>query len=337
MRIQLLIAAQDSKYTGHLSSILAENHADAINVSVCSESEHLQEQFMTRKFDIALMEASMIEGVDLQSVNLPLILWSEEENTRDAPEECKKIRKYQRISRMVSEMLEMYAKGAGNEHGTFTKKARITAVWSPMGGVGKTTAALAYSAGKASFGKQVLYLDLEPFSSVQTYFEETGKSISAVFEMLETGEGNINMLIRGIRQQDSASEIAYFCRPENFDDMNILTPENIAELISACSEVTDELVIDLSSVCDERTRMVFEQADKILLVIDSSSAAQVKLSQFTSQHDIFQQYKDKTALVANKGAEIDESPVDTIIYFPLVQSADATAVYKTLSGTNFEV
>ena len=179
-------------------------------------------------------------------------------------------------------------------------------------------------------------MDLEQFSSVQTYFAETSKSISAAFEMLETGEGNIRMLIRSIRQQDSASEIAYFGRPDNFDDMNILTPENVSELIDACSEVTDELVIDLSSACDDRTRIVFEQADKILFVTDSSPTAQIKFSQFTSQHSIFQQYRDKTSLVANKGAAIDESPLETIIYFPFVQSADATTVYKTLSNMNFD-
>ena len=337
MRIQLLIAVEDSNYAGHLSGILAENHADAINVSVCSAPELLREQLKTRKFDVALLDAAMIGGADLQSIHLPLILWSEEESSRGAPEEIKKIRKYQRISLMVSEVLEHYAKVMENECGSYSKKSRITAIWSPAGGVGKTTTALAYSAGKASDGKQVLYLDLEPFSSIRAYFDDTGKSISAAFEMLETGEGNIKMLIRSIRQQDGASDIAYLCRPENFDDMNILTPENIAELIDACSEVTDELVIDLSSACDERTRMVFDLADKILLVTDSSHTAQIKYSQFASQHNIFQRYKEKAALVANRGAAICESFADKIIYLPFVQSTDAIAVYKTLSDIDFEV
>ena len=336
MRIQLLIAVEDCDYAAHLSGVLAENHADSINVSVCSSPELLPEQLATRKFDVALLDMPMIGEADLQSIHLPLILWSEEDSAQGAPEDIKRIRKYRRISTMVSEVLELYARVMKNECGSYSKKSRITAVWSPAGGVGKTTTALAYAAGKATEGKQVLYLNLEPFSSVRAYFADTGKSISTAFEMLETGEGNIKMLVRGIRQQDSADEIAYFCRPENFDDMNILTPENIAELIDACSEAADELVIDLSSACDERTRVAFDLADKILLVTDSSYTAQIKYSQFASQHNIFQRYKDKASLVANRGAAICESFADTIIYLPLVQSTDAATIYKTLSNINFE-
>ena len=337
MKVQLLIATGDCAYAEHLSKILAENHEDTVDVCVCSTTEHLKEQLALRKFDVALLEASLIGETSLQTIHLPLLLWSEEDNTLSIPLELKKVRKYQRISSMVSNILELYSKGLPDARGSFLKKARITAVWSPVGGVGKTTAALAYCARKVSDGKQALYLDLEPFSSVSTYFAETGRSISAVFEMLEAGEGNIQMLIMSIRKQSGGCGITYFCRPENFDDINILTPDNIAALIDACSEVTDELVIDMSCVCDDRTRKVFEIADRVFLVADASRAAQIKFSQFVSQHNVFQRIRDKTTLIANKGAAINDSLADTIIHLPLIQSTDEAAVYKTLSSYSFEI
>ena len=331
MRLQLLIATEDFDYAEHLSAVLAENYTDAINVCVCGSAEHLREQLTTRKIDVALLEPSIIGHADLQPINLPLLLWSESESIQDVPAEVNKVQKYQRISSMVSNILELYARKVTNAHGSFSKKARVTAVWSPMGGVGKTTTALAYCAGRIAEGKKALYLDLEQFSSVRAYFAEAGRSISAVFELLETGEGNIDLLVRSIRQQDCSSAIAYFCRPENFDDMNIMTSENIAALIDACSETTDELVIDMSCACDERARKVFELADKILLVTDSTRTAQIKFSQFVTQHNIFQQFRDKAALVANKGATVSEALTDMVIYLPYVQSADVSAIYQTLS------
>ena len=337
MKIQLLIATVDCDYAEHLSNTFAENHSDVIEVSVCSTAEHLSEQLAVRKFDVALMEMPLIGDIDMQSIRLPLLLWSEEENAQAVPEEFMKVRKYQRISSMISNVLELYAKDTPRERGALSKRAGITVVWSPMGGVGKTTVALAYSARKASEGKQVLYLDLEPFSSVSAYFAEAGKSISTVFEMLETGEGNINVLIRSLRQQNGNGDIEYFCRPENFDDMNILSADNVAALIDACSEVTDELVIDMSCMCDERTRKAFDLADRIFLVTDSSRTAQIKFSQFASQHNVFQRVREKTSLVANRGAAVGESLADTIIYLPYVQSTDASAIYRTLSGVSFEV
>ena len=334
MRIKLLVAAKDSDYAGHLSGVISEHHADAFDVSVCLTEQHLPELLTTRKFDAALLDAALIESVDLRFIHLPLLLWCEEDDQAEPAVELRKVNKYQRISSIVANVLESFARVSISSRGPGLKRARITAVWSPAGGVGKTSVALAHAAKSASDGKEVLYLNLEPFSSVPTYFAETGKSISTVFEMLEAREGNVKMLIRGIRCQ--AGGVAYFNRPENFDDMNILSAENVAVLIEACSELTDELIIDLSCVCGERERQVFELADKILLVTDMSNTAQMKLSQFASQHNIFECIREKSTLVNNKGAATGTPLLDSVVSLPLVRSADAVAVYKTLSGYSLQ-
>ena len=332
LRVKLLIATFDNEYAGHLSDSISEHHADAIEVSVCGTPDRLRELLTVRKFDAALLEAPFIEGTDLSSIHLPILLWAEDEDAAKVPGEIKRLRKYQRISTVVASVLEHYAKVTPDGHGSDSAKAQITAVWSPAGGVGKTTVALACAARKASDGKQALYLNLESFSSIPTYFAEAGKSISAVFELLENRVGNVQTLIRAIRRQDNGAGIAYFCKPDNFDDMNILSAENVSALVSACAGVTEELVIDMSCVCDERTRRVFELADRILIVTDTSGVAQFKLSQFTTQHNVFARIKSKMALVANKGANVGESQIDVVIRLPHVQSTNASVVYKTLSG-----
>jgi len=337
MRIKLLIAATEGDYAEHLSNRISECHGDAFDVNVCSSREHLQELLSSKKFDAALLEASFTEGADLSGIHMPLILWEEDASLSDAQAALRKIRKYQRISSMAADVLEKYAKAAADGRGSEPEKAQTTAVWSPAGGVGKTSVALAYAAKKASEGKQALYLNLEAFSSVPVYFGDTGKGISAVFEMLENHEGNVSMLIRGIKRYDSETGVAYFCRPDNFDDMNILSAENVAELIDACAGVIEELVVDMSCICDERARQVFECADRVLLVTDPTNTAQIKLSQFAAQHNVFERIKGKAVLVANKSAAVYDSPTDAIITLPLVQSPDAAAVSSALSGCSFEI
>ena len=336
MRIKLLIATGDGAYAEHLSNHISEYHADAIEVVVCRTAERLQELLKTASFDAALLDGLITGDDDLSSIHLPLLLWSEEENAAAVSGGIGKMRKYQRISSIVADVLERYAQVSASTHGDDSERAVITAVWSPAGGVGKTTVALAFAAKKLAEGKQALYLDLEPFSSVPAYFPETGKSISAVFEMLENNEGDIKTLIRGIRRHDSAVGIAYFCRPDNFDDMNILSAEDVSALIDACAGVTEELVIDMSCVCDARARKIFEMANRVLIVTDQSSTARIKLSQFASQHNIFPRIKVKTTLVANKGAVFEKSLIDSVVRLPLVQTSDEDAVYKTLSYSNFE-
>ena len=337
MRIKLLIAAADGDYAEHLSNTLSEKYSDAFVVSVCSTAELLADMLAYQKFDAALLEASLIEGVDLRLIQLPLLLWTESAHVSGAADECTKVRKYQRISSIACDILESCAKTSFSGRDPISQRARITAVWSPAGGVGKTSVALAFAAQKKTDGKQVLYLNLESFSSTPVYFDKSGKSISAVFDMLDNDEGNLKMLIRAIRRQDSVSGIEYFCHAENFDDMNILSVDDAESLIRACCTITDELVVDLSCVCNKRTWQVLELADRILIVADQTRTSQIKLSQFTAQHSVFQRVRAKAALIANKGAAISEPLVDAVISLPLVQSADESLVYKTLANSLIEV
>jgi Mrp family chromosome partitioning ATPase len=333
MIIKLLIATADGDYAEHLSNVFAEKYADKFEVSVCSSAERLQDLLAANRFNTALLSPNFAASVGLSAIQMPLILTDETGATEDSVSSFRKMRKYQRVSSIVGTILENYAE-IGRDLGEIGgKKAHITAVWSPCGGVGKTTVALAYAAHKVSSGKQTVYLDLENFSSTAAYFQENGKSISKVFEKLEA---NVQMFLMGIRQQDSGSGISYFCGAENYDDMNILTPDDIEKLINACAVDADELVIDLSSQCDERVRKVFDLAGTVLLVCDPSSTAQAKLRQFISQHNVFGRIQSKTILVNNRGAKISEFNINKMVQLPLAHSSDPISVFKTLSSGNFD-
>jgi MinD-like ATPase involved in chromosome partitioning or flagellar assembly len=332
MRVKLLIATQDIMYTGLTSEYISEKYIDTIEVSVCNTSECMQEMLLTHRYDVALIDAKLFKDAETESIHLPMLLWSEHE-TDDASDKFIRIRKHQRISSIVAEVLEQCSKVSGNKRSRSSGKTNITAVWSPIGGVGKTTVALAYCAFYANEGKDVFYLSLESFSSIPVFFSGRGKSISTVFEMLDSNEGNVKMLVQGICCQENG--ITYLCCPDNYDDINVLTAANISELVTSCAEITDELVIDLSCVCDLRTKRIFELANRVLLVTEPSSFSQTKLSQFTTQNDVFESIKEKTTLIANKAAKIHDHVTDSLISLPLVEAADARAVLNTLKDNDF--
>ena len=331
MRIKLLIATTDNDYAEHLSNILSEKYMDTFEVTVCSSAERLQPLLAGSRFDAALLEPGLAASVSLSAVSLPLLLIDESGMVPDS--EAKSIRKYQRISSLAGTVLEHYAEISQGISGLHSGRARITAVWSPAGGTGKTSVALAYATHQASRGKQALYLSLENFSSTSVYFPEGGKSISKAFEKLES---NLPMLLAGIRQQDSGSGVFYFCGPENYDDIHILTTEDIEILVGACSTGMDDLIIDLSSQCDQRTRRIFDLADSILFVCDPSAASQAKLRQFIQQHNIFGQIQSKSVLVCNKGAAMAETGISKTVSLPLVRATDPGSVFKALSSGKFE-
>ena len=333
MRVKILIATVDTEYAKLLSDHISEYHTDTIEVSVCSTLESLQELASKRKYDVALMDMMLIENADTSAVHLPLLLWQENETYAKTSAVYGKIHKYRRISTIVATVLERYAKVSGSRHGPDISCANITAVWSPAGGVGKTTVALAYAASTNPEDKEVFYLNLEAFSSVPGYFNENGKSISSVFEMLDNNNGNVKMLVQGICCRESG--IKYLTSPDNYDDMCILSAANIKELVTSCAELADELVIDLSCACDSRTRQVFEISDKVLIVTSPAVSAETKLAQFMSQNNVFESIRDKVTIVANKGAKTNEQISESMISLPFIQSTDATEIYKTLSESSF--
>ncbi|MCL2663185.1 MAG: hypothetical protein FWE83_07625 [Oscillospiraceae bacterium] len=329
MRINLLIATIDVLYAKLLSDNISEHHADKITVSICNSLEGLQETLFQRKYNVALFDAELIKHADIKSVHLPLLLWSETDMPEELNEEFGRVSKYQRISSIVAAVLEQYAKLSKKSSNPNSNRAKITAVWSPAGGVGKTSVAMAYALSNTGENKEVLYLNLEYFSSTSDYFDKNGKSISTVFEMLENREGDIKMLIQGLCCRENG--ITYLCGPENFDDMCILSSEDVYELITTCSEISDELVIDLSCICDARTRKVFELADNVMLVTGQTTTAEIKLNQFVLQSNIFESIKEKVTLVANKGAMVNTHDIETVVSLPYIQSNDVRSICRTMS------
>jgi len=332
MKIKMLVAAADNDYIEHLSNYLSEQYADTFEVSVCSSIERLRDLLDANKYDAALLDPLFASSVSLNSIHLSLILEDGSEVLNDSSSGLKKVHKYQRISSIAGSVLENYAV-SGIKYGHSTRRARITAVWSPSGGAGKTTVALAYAARRVSSEKQVIYLNLENFSSSPAYFNNNGKSISKAFEKLES---NVSLFLTGIRQQDSGSGISYFCMPENYDDINILTVSDIETLINASAVEIDELVIDLSSQCDDRIQKILDLADIVLLICDPSTTSQIKLKQFISQHNVFKKIQSKTVLVNNKGSKMSEANISKTVQLPLVQSVDPISIFKMLSSGNFD-
>ena len=329
MKIRLLIATADKDYADHLSTTVSKRYSDTLELNICSSKERLADMTATGRYDAALIEPDFVSAVKPGSVQVPFVLIDEMGRGVDSGD-LKRIKKYQRISSITGQIMEGVAEANKGIGGAGAGRAQITVVWSPSGGTGKTTVALAYAASRISAGKQVVYLNLENFSSTSVYFPDNGRSISKALEKLES---NLQLFLLGIRQQDSGSGIMYFCGPENYDDISILTVEDVEKLVNACALEIDELVIDISSQIDQRVIKIFGMADKILLVTDPSNSSQAKLNQFITQHNVFGQIQPKAILVNNKDARSPVGTVGKTVMLPMVHTNDPVSVFKTLSGS----
>jgi len=333
MKMKLLIATTDRDYADHLSSYLSDRYANTFEVSITSQRKRFDELLETDHFDTALLDYEFANEAELNFIRLPLIL--AEDGVALVSSRLTHVRKYQRISSIVGNMWESFA-ALGLDMRNFGRGGRIIAVWSPVGGVGKTAVALAYATNRVSLGKRVVYLNMENFASIPAYFKQDGKSISKAFEKLASKDTNIQMLFTGIRQQDSNSGVYYFCAPENYEDMNILTEENIHTILDACAHEVDDLVVDLSGQYNANMMKIFDMAQFVMIVTDSSDTSQAKLHQFVNQHNAFAQIKEKIVQVNNKGAKNAEIVSDIVVNLPTIPNSDCVSVFRKLASNSFD-
>lgn len=325
MNIKLIIATPDIEYAEFLSSVILEQKKELFEVSICSSAKSYSGLITRRPCDVLLLDSCLSERLHHFPARLQLIL-DDERYSEIAEIQCKKIDKYQRISNIISHVLIEYSKVShgGSTSGT---GCRITAVWSPCGGVGKTTVALAYAAKQSLAERKVIYLNFESFSSQSAYFTEPAKSISELFEAVSVGN-NAELLIAGLLQKDKSSGILYFGMPQNYDDVNMVSEYDLSVIINGCAVQCDELIIDLPSLCNSSVKQVFELSDCIFAVDDGSGASVCKWNQFKQQNNIFGTIEGKTLMIANKGYR--PSNMNGVVNLPLVKSNDAVSVYKTL-------
>ena len=332
MKVRILIALKDNDYVERLSRVMSEKYANLLEITACSGEEGLQQILQRDHVDVALVDPELVDSLDMAAVRMPILLWDGMADVSAIDERVQIIKKYQRISAITATILERYSMLPHNDP-EIDGGAEIITVWSPAGGCGKTTVALAYAAQIAAAGKKVIYLDLEPFSSVDVYFSASGKSISSVFERLDA---NPELLLQSIRIEDPGSSKGYFSKPDNYDDINELTADDVKTLINACARICDTVVIDYSGACSARAEVLFSAARKILLVVTGEMACQKKWEQFCAQHSVFESIREKSVLVKNRGAaKTPDNGVLVSVLLPEVQASDPVVVYKTLSSGYF--
>ncbi len=212
--------------------------------------------------------------------------------------------------------------------GISSGKANITVSWSPCGGVGSTTVALAYALNKTENKKNALYINMEPLSSLSYYFQDSDKGLSYALQKLDS---NINNILLSLIQNDSYTGINYIDSVDNYNDLNIVSVDEIDKLISALSTNAEEIIIDLSSQTGEVAQAILERANNILLVVDNKPVSNVKLNCFIKQHNIFNKVKRNITLVNNQNAGINVADIDRTISLPRINQNEPSNVFKELS------
>lgn len=162
------------------------------------------------------------------------------------------VNKYQKAEKIINALLMIYAEKTGRMEAVTTgdKQTKVIGVYSPVGGCGKTTLALALSMHIANRGKRVFYLNYEIINSTtELFYTAPQGSMSDVFLSVQTKGANVGLSIVANKYSDKMTKINFINPPESALEMNELT---ISEQIRLMRELDslgefDAVIADFDS------------------------------------------------------------------------------------------
>lgn len=337
MNIKLAIADRDGEYIDRLLNVLAE-YKD-LNLSVYTDREGFEKALEGKYFDIVLFSPSVCSGqISLKKSTMGIVL---REDSVEVPEECREfpqIEKYQRISRIYKKILEFYAEVCGDT-GTETGRGQAVTIgfFSPAGGTGKTTLALAAATKLSMQGYKTFYMNFEDIPSEDCYLPQTGeKGMSEMLNCLGT-EVNFKVKMQGLLQ--TKTENLYYLNHFNTpNDIYEMEAEEAGELVASIVKtgLFDFIIIDMGISIDSKNLKIFGEADKLVIVEKPDTMTAKKMERFLMQTHIIKEYGSKMVRVLNcnigRGSSIG-SEIPLLGTVSMVQNPDAAHLITMLAGS----
>lgn len=330
VKVKLFIADTDCLYVENLVKYLVSK-ADNFEIDYSTDFDTFFDK-VTKVEQKNIIIAVTKEFVNEKIINLPietkiLLADSEVENI----EGFKNIVKYQRADNIVNEITMLYTENTGDVNLAVTgnRDTKVIGLYSPIGGSGKTSMALALCMLFNDMGKKSFYLNLENICSVSSFLTENGmKSMSDILISLKSRNVNVGLRILANRCHNELLGIDYIPMTESAIEINELTETEFENLIDAFEELKeyDYVFVDFSSDYGMKTLEMLKCCDKIIMPICQDCNSLRKLAVFLSEfdkHEILKNMRDKFEFILNRCVQTHQ---EIALFKPLLGKIPISAV-----------
>ncbi|SHK07409.1 AAA family ATPase [Paramaledivibacter caminithermalis] len=310
-KLRLIIADNDKAYVESVSNYIINNYSHRFQINSFTEEQYFLDYISKNNINIDILLICPQWYTDLipkEKICISMIL--SEGIFNDEVIDCEVINKYQRGDKLVSNIINSFVEKNPNkyyiEHNS--KRSKVIAVYSPIGGMGKTSIAIGSCLKSAQEGRSVFYLNLENIQSTPRFFDcESSQNLSNILYYIKEKKKNITLKIEGIRCKDSQYNIHYFTPPDSCIDLNETSINEIQYLINELKTTNDydDIFIDTTSILDEKNKSVLMLSDQVILLVGQDDLSMTKLNLFVRELDILSKRNDldlsnKITIVLNK-------------------------------------
>ncbi len=306
-KINLVIADSDELYLNHLTNYLIE-HMNTFEVCSFTTKESFVKYVgdKSNKIDIIAFTEDLVDGT-ISLANAPAkILLSD--GTYSEFDQYESVNKYQKAEKFVSDILMIYAEKTGRVEAVSMgdKETKIIGFFSPIGGSGKTTLAVATAYALAQQGKRVFYLNAERINSSAFVLNQGNEgSLSDLYLTVKTKGANVGLRIIANKYTDMNTNISYINPAESSLEINELTVEEFAKLLKEFEQLGefDFVIVDFDGEFDKEKIKTLSAIDRIFTPFTSEQMSLAKINLYAKELGMYDEFKeiiDKTIWVLNK-------------------------------------
>ncbi|SDZ18326.1 Cellulose biosynthesis protein BcsQ [Evansella caseinilytica] len=317
-QLHLILASADTLYLKSFAEyIVSSTNKARFDVKLFSNKSNLERYIQQgARYDILLLEPAFYEVTKLEAGRgMTMFLAEEPIAGQKEDEDTPEIFKYQPLNRLLSDMLAaFYEKRSDYKHLATAAQTKVLSVYSPAGGVGKTTLAINICKQLATAGKKIFYLNMELFNTTSLYFASPEDNPSLqIFYYLKARTNQLLAKIEGLKKYCTELDIYYFDLLPNPTELIESSKEEIEKLIRALAEAGeyDYVVIDLDSSLYEFTKAAFSKSDRLIWLLNNDVQSFCKTKQgLEMQEELFgcdKKLDDFLFIVNRFGGQLSEA------------------------------
>lgn len=289
-KLNLVVVDRDGEYVHSLLDYLMTEHAHQFLVSSYTEEKELAsfltEEEKTANCDLIVTSGDYYQQIKAKVKCMVILLDDGKSKIKEKVERA--INKYQYGERIVADILKLYTEEIATQEEVLSDcdffdnkgKAKIIGIYSPIGGVGKTTIAVGACIQSAWEGQTVFYLNLENTPTTPLYFRgEQEKNLANVLYYLKGNKNKLALQIESSKCVDPLYRVHYFKPPDSIIDFNEDVTIELRSLLQILktSQQYERIFVDLSSEINKNNLAVLKACDALILVAQDNMTSVIKL------------------------------------------------------------
>ncbi|MCT4597598.1 MAG: AAA family ATPase [Vallitalea sp.] len=280
-KYNIIIADGDKGYIDAISKYLISYGNKDFNITSFSQRAYLSKYLETDKGDILLISPEMIDpNINLDNIQVIII------NIEDRiPENLIKypyIHKYQPGDLIAKNIINIFSQQSKDEiiDTSNNQHSKVIGVFSPIGGIGKTTTSIVLGKQYARSNYKTLFISLEELSSYRELLDCTStKDFSDMIYYIKQGNNNLLLKIEGLKNIDSYSELDYFSPPLCYEDIQEVSIDEWIYFIDYLRNNSsyERIILDFDSTLSKKNMKILQICDEVILLVNGDNMSKCKI------------------------------------------------------------